>query len=77
MTASLFVSGLANLTYINWYWEAKLKKWLIVLSCTVFVAASLLTSGLTRALIDLVAFASLLWIVLGMRTESDTKQDNC
>jgi hypothetical protein len=46
-----------------------MKKWLIVLSCTVFVAASLLTSGLTRALIDLVAFGCLLWIVLGMKSD--------
>ncbi|ACA84404.1 hypothetical protein [Shewanella woodyi] len=52
-----------------------MKKWLIVLSCTVFVAASLLTSGLTRALIDLVAFASLLWIVLVMRSDPSSKQD--
>ncbi|WP_185972765.1 hypothetical protein [Shewanella hanedai] len=46
-----------------------MKKWLIVLSCTVFVAASLLTSGLTRALIDLIAFGCLLWIVLGMKSD--------
>lgn len=46
-----------------------MKQWLIILCCTVFVAASLLTGGLTRALIDLAAFASLLWIVLGMKPE--------
>jgi len=46
-----------------------MKQWLIILCCAVFVAASLLTSGLTRALIDLAAFGCLLWIVLGIKSE--------
>ncbi|AQS35399.1 hypothetical protein Sps_00179 [Shewanella psychrophila] len=45
-----------------------MKQWLIILCCAVFVIASLLTSGLTRALIDLTAFACLLWIVLGYKS---------
>ena len=44
-----------------------MKQWLIILCCAVFVIASMLTSGLTRALIDLGAFACLLWIVLGYK----------
>ena len=47
-----------------------MKKWLIILSCTVFVAASLFTSGLIRALIDFTAFLCLLYIVLGVKSES-------
>ncbi|EDQ02446.1 hypothetical protein [Shewanella benthica] len=44
-----------------------MKHWLIILSCAVFVIASMLTSGLIRALIDLGAFACLLWLVLGYK----------
>ncbi|CAM3407006.1 hypothetical protein SHVI106290_13210 [Shewanella violacea] len=44
-----------------------MKHWLIILCCAVFVIASILTSGLTRTLIDLGAFACLLWIVLGYK----------
>ncbi|MCL1051301.1 hypothetical protein L2755_16955 [Shewanella abyssi] len=40
-----------------------MNKGLILLCCLVFISASLLTSGLTRALIDLGAFSGLLWIV--------------
>ncbi|WP_299796824.1 hypothetical protein [uncultured Shewanella sp.] len=46
-----------------------MKQWLIIICCAVFVAASLLTDGLVRALIDLAAFACLLWIVLGVKSE--------
>ncbi|WP_185976931.1 MULTISPECIES: hypothetical protein [Shewanella] len=45
-----------------------MKQWLIILCCAVFVLASMLTSGLIRALIDLAAFACLLWIVLGYKS---------
>lgn len=41
-----------------------MNKWLILLCCIVFISASLMTTGLTRALIDLAAFSALLWIVL-------------
>ncbi|ACJ31577.1 hypothetical protein swp_4961 [Shewanella piezotolerans WP3] len=41
-----------------------MNKWLILLCCMIFISASLLTTGLTRALIDLAAFSALLWIVL-------------
>ncbi|NRD72075.1 hypothetical protein HQQ94_02215 [Shewanella sp. VB17] len=47
-----------------------MRKWLIILSCSVFVASSLLTSGLTRALIDFSAFICLVYIVLGFKSES-------
>ncbi|WP_179079059.1 hypothetical protein [Shewanella sp. UCD-KL12] len=46
-----------------------MKQWLIILCCAVFVAASLLTTGLTRALIDLMAFACLLWIAIGIKSD--------
>ncbi|MEZ9822145.1 hypothetical protein AB4238_16225 [Shewanella sp. 10N.286.45.A1] len=41
-----------------------MNKWLIILCCIVFISASLMTTGLTRALIDLAAFSALLWVVL-------------
>ena len=41
-----------------------MNKWLILLCCIVFISASLMTTGLTRALIDLAAFSALLWLVL-------------
>lgn len=47
-----------------------MKKWLIVLSCVVFAAASVLTDGLTRALIDFSAFVCLLYIVLAVKSDS-------
>ncbi|CAM3335371.1 hypothetical protein SHPE106448_08895 [Shewanella pealeana] len=40
-----------------------LNNWLILLCCAVLIAASLLTSGLTRALIDLGAFSCLLGLL--------------
>lgn len=47
-----------------------MKHCLIVVCCSVFVIASILTSGLTRALIDLGAFICLLWIVLRYKSAS-------
>lgn len=47
-----------------------MKQWLIILCCAVFVSASLLTSGLVRALIDLAAFVCLMWIVLKYKPSS-------
>ncbi len=47
-----------------------MKQWLIILCCIVFVAASLLTQGLTRALIDLAAFTCLLWLALGVKSDA-------
>ncbi|MCL1056472.1 hypothetical protein L2729_00515 [Shewanella gelidimarina] len=40
-----------------------MNKGLILLCCLLLISASLMTSGLTRALIDLGAFSGLLWIV--------------
>ncbi len=37
-----------------------MKKWLIILCCAVSLVASILTSGMTRSLIELVAFISIL-----------------
>ncbi|WP_165399007.1 MULTISPECIES: hypothetical protein [Shewanella] len=42
----------------------RIKAVLIVLLCVIAVVASIYTSGLTRALIELSAFASLIWLVL-------------
>ncbi|MDR8525693.1 hypothetical protein OS133_18920 [Shewanella fidelis] len=41
-----------------------MNNWLILLCCAVLIAASLLTSGLTRALIDLGAFSCLLSLII-------------
>ncbi|WOT05360.1 hypothetical protein [Shewanella youngdeokensis] len=41
-----------------------MNKGLILLCCLVLISASLMTTGLTRALIDLGAFSGLLWLVL-------------
>lgn len=41
-----------------------LNNWLILLCCAVLITASLLTSGLTRALIDLAAFICLLGLLV-------------
>ncbi|QQX80453.1 hypothetical protein JK628_00805 [Shewanella sp. KX20019] len=41
-----------------------MNKGLILLFCSMFILASLMTSGLTRSLIDLLAFCGLLWTVL-------------
>ncbi|QYJ86056.1 hypothetical protein K0I73_18190 [Shewanella mesophila] len=51
-----------------------MQKWLILLSCGVFVAASMLTTGLVRALVDLIAFASILGLVWSM--QDSTKVNN-
>ncbi|MCL1095411.1 hypothetical protein [Shewanella kaireitica] len=48
-----------------------MNKWLILLCCIVFISASLMTTGLTRALIDLAAFSALLWLVF--RSQNPTQ----
>ncbi|MDB2386821.1 hypothetical protein N9W21_05710 [Shewanella sp.] len=40
-----------------------MNKYLVLLCCGVFIGASLMTSGLTQALIDLAAFSVLLWLM--------------
>ncbi|GIU26749.1 hypothetical protein TUM4644_23080 [Shewanella colwelliana] len=40
-----------------------MKQWLIIFCCVVFVMASVLTTGLVRALIDLSAFIAILALV--------------
>ncbi|MBR9728648.1 hypothetical protein ACFOD0_10875 [Shewanella intestini] len=42
----------------------QLKSIFILLLCVIAVAASLLTSGLITAVIELLVFATLLWLVL-------------
>lgn len=57
--------------HINANWEERMNKWLILLCCIVFISASLMTTGLTRALIDLAAFSALLWLVF--RSQNPTQ----
>lgn len=44
-----------------------MKKWLILLCCGAFVSASVLTTGMVRALVDLIAFASIFGLVWSMQ----------
>ncbi|MCW3172202.1 hypothetical protein [Shewanella subflava] len=52
----------------------KLKTSIIITLCIIAVVASVQTSGLTRALIELVTFASLIWLAL---SKPDIKQHDC
>lgn len=51
-----------------------LNNWLILLCCAVLITASLLTSGLTRALIDLAAFICLLGLLVWRHSGRNKKQ---
>lgn len=52
----------------------KLKTTAIITLCIIAVIASVQTTGLTRALIELVAFVSLIWLAL---SKPDIKQHDC
>lgn len=51
-----------------------MEKWLLIICCGVFVMASVLTTGLTRALIDIGAFVvilALVWRINGSTKVND------
>ena len=48
-----------------------MKKWFILLSCGAFVAASILSTGMVRALVDLIAFASIFGLVWSMKDSTE------
>ncbi|UJF22367.1 hypothetical protein [Shewanella sp. OMA3-2] len=49
----------------------RLKSAVIIILCIIAVIASIQTTGLTRALIELIAFGSLIWLAL---SKPDIKQ---
>ncbi|MCG9697947.1 hypothetical protein [Shewanella sp. Isolate11] len=50
-----------------------MKKWLIVLCCSASVVASMLTSGMARSFIDLIAFISILALAWELHDSTKVK----
>ncbi|QYK01279.1 hypothetical protein [Shewanella psychrotolerans] len=48
-----------------------MKKWFILLSCGAFVVASMFTTGMVRALVDLIAFAAIFGLVWSMQDSTE------